>query len=135
MKFKSAWGAILGAIGFGSVSSEEEPPQVTEERLEQLNSSLEAANSTIAERDASIAQLQADLTQAKADNAEATATVATLTEERDNALAEVKRLGEQPGEGHTASKKETNSEGGTPDEQAQIIDNLPHNKAADEIIL
>jgi ClpP class serine protease len=106
MKFKSAWGAILTAISFGAVTSEDEAPLVTEERLEQLNSSLEAANCTIDERDAAIAQLQAELNTATEERDAATATVATLTEEQAALNTQIAELSKGPGDTHTETKKE-----------------------------
>lgn len=128
MKFKSTWNAILAATGFGSVTSEEEAPMVTEERLEQLNSSLEAANSKVTDLEGQIATLQGDLSTTKA-------TLATAEKDRDDFKAKAEKFGKQAGSAHTPPKKDA-AEGGntemTAEEEAQAaIDALPHNRALD----
>lgn len=133
MKFKSAWTAFKAVLGFENAASEDEMPLVTEERLEQLNSSLEAANGTIAERDASIAQLQAELTAITEERDAATATVATLTTERDALTTQVAELSKGPGDTHTASHKDKGEgdSGNTMTEEEAFM-SYDHNKKAME---
>ncbi|WP_057935850.1 S49 family peptidase [Algoriphagus resistens] len=128
MKFKSAWAAILGSIGFGAVASEEEAPMVTEERLEQLNASLTTANQSISDLKAEIAQLKSDLKTAQDAQAKAEG-------ERDDFQAKADKFGKQAGAAHTPPKKDKAEGGNTElsaDEQtAAEIAALPHNAALD----
>lgn len=126
MKFKHTMTAILAALGFASVASEEEAPLVSEERLEQLNSSLTAANSRVSDLEGQVSQLQTDLQNSKD-------ALVKAEQERDNFKAQAEKFGKQAGAAHTAPKKDK-PEGGaselTPEEQAQAaIDALPHNQA------
>ncbi len=128
MKFKSAFTAILAAIGFASVKSEEEAPLVTEERLEALNASLETANQTITARDEEIAQLKADL-KAKTD------ALTTAEAERDQYKADAEKYGKQAGATHVPPQKDKpeggNAELSEEDAIAAEIAALPHNRALD----
>lgn len=129
MKFKQAWAAILTAIGFGAVTSEEEAPVVTEERLEQLNGSLETANQSITDLKSQVTQLQGDLKSAKT-------ALATAEQDRDAFKEKAEKLGKQAGASH-AIPNPGNPEGGNEDtpksEQEQFV-GYAHNKQALEDI-
>lgn len=126
MKFKSTWAAILSAIGFSSVASEEEAPLVSEERLEQLNSSLETANSELTTLKGQVAQLQTDLQNSKD-------ALTKAEQERDDFKAKAEKFGRQAGAAHAvpnAGKAEGGNTEPTAEEAAQAaIDALPHNQA------
>lgn len=125
MKFKSTMLAILGAIGFANVASEEESPAVTEERLEAINASLNTAHSTISTHEATIAQLQNDLNTANA-------SLTTATTERDTFKALAEKHGKQAGAAHTPPKKEK-AEGGNEEQTATQEDEFKsyaHNQEA-----
>jgi ClpP class serine protease len=126
MKFQSSFKAILAALGFSAVASEEEAPLVTEERLEALNASLDSANQTIGSKEAEITQLKADLQAAK--DAQSTAET-----DRDAWKAKAEKFAKGPGASHfvlNQGKAEGGNEDLTAEQQAQaLIDALPHNKA------
>lgn len=128
MKFNISMKAILGAIGFGSVASEEEAPVVTEERLNALNASLETANGTIGTQEAKITKLEADLKTAKD-------SLVTAEADRDKYKADAEKYGKQAGAAHTPPKKEKaeggNDELSAEEQNAATIAALPHNAALD----
>lgn len=129
MKFKSAWASILAAIGFGSVTSEEESPLVTEERLEQLNGSLSAANQRISDFESQVTQLQGDLKTAND-------ALAAAERERDEWKAKAEKFGKQAGASHSIPN-EGKTEGGnseTPKTEEEQFMSYAHNqKALEEI--
>ena len=129
MKFKMSWAAILGAIGFGAVASEDEAPAVNEERLEQLNSSLAAANQSIADLKSQVTQLQGDLKTAKD-------SLAAAEKERDDFKAKAEKYGKQAGASH-ATPNPGKAEGGNEDapktEEEQFKSFAHNQKALDEI--
>ncbi len=128
MKFKSTLTAILAAIGFASVASEEESPLVTEERLVSLNASLETANSTISTHTAKISSLETDLANAKS-------ALATAETDRDKYKADADKYGKQAGTAHNNPIK-VKVEGGNQElsayeANAAEIAALPHNRVLD----
>jgi signal peptide peptidase SppA len=128
MKFNISMTAILSALGFGAVASEEEAPLVTQERLTALNAGLESANGKITAHEATITQLKADLKTAQD-------SLATAEADRDKYKADAEKYGKQAGAAHTPPKKDK-AEGGntepTAEEQAAAeIAALPHNAALD----
>lgn len=129
MKFKMSWAAILGAIGFGAVASEEEAPSVTDERLEQLNGSLTTANQSIADLKSQVTQLQGELKTAKD-------SLAAAEKERDDFKAKSEKYGKQAGAAH-AIPNEGKAEGGNedaPKSEEEQFKSFAHNqKALEEI--
>ena len=129
MKFNISMKAILAAIGFAAVASEEEAPMVTEERLTALNAGLETANGTIEKHEATITQLQADLQTANA-------SLTTAEADRDKYKADADKFGKQAGAAHTPPKKEK-AEGGneeTVKTDEEQFKSFAHNqKALEEI--
>jgi ClpP class serine protease len=128
MKFKMSWAAILGAIGFGAVASEEEAPAVTDERLEQLNGSLATANQSIADLKSQVTQLQGELKTAKD-------SLAAAEKERDDFKVKAEKYGKQAGAAH-ATPNPGKAEGGNQElseeqKAAATIAALPHNAALD----
>jgi ClpP class serine protease len=125
MKFKAVWASLLAAIGFASVTSEEEAPLVTEERLEQLNAALTAANENLTAEQKRANDLQLQLTAAQGQ-------VSALTSDRDAWKVKAETFGQRAGAptGNPPTGKESEGESGE-DPNASIIDNLPHNKAVD----
>lgn len=107
MKFKPSFKALLAALSFGAVASDEEAPLVTEERLEQLNASLDTANQSIVQKDQEITQLKASLKTAQ----EAQTTAET---DRDDWKAKAEKYGKQAGASH-AIPNEGKTEGGNQD--------------------
>jgi protease-4 len=128
MKFNISMKAILAALGFAAVASEEEAPLVTEERLTALNAGLETANGTIGKHEATITQLTADLKTAKD-------SLSTAEADRDKYKADAEKYGKQAGAAHTPPKKDK-PEGGNEELTAEEITAaeiaaLPHNAALD----
>lgn len=109
MRFKAALTAILTALGFANVSSEEETPMVTEERLEALNASLETANARIQELEGNVSTAIGDLTTARND-------LSAMTTERDEWKEKAEKYGKNAGANHNQPLKEKaeggNDEGG-----------------------
>jgi ClpP class serine protease len=129
MKFKSAWASILAVIGFGAVTSEDEAPVVTEERLEQLNGSLESANQRIEDLTSQVTKLQGDL---KSTND----ALATAEQERDAFKVKAEKLGKQAGASHhvpNEGKPEGGNDEAPKSEQEQFV-GYAHNKEALEDI-
>lgn len=124
MRFKAALTAILTALGFANVSSEEESPLVTEERLEALNLSLETANSRIQELEGNQTTSTGELTTARDE-------LSTMTTERDEWKEKAEKYGKQAGAGHSQPPKEKgeggNDEGGG---DAKEFLNYSHNVEA-----
>lgn len=129
MKFKSSFNAILLALGFASVASEEEAPLVTEERLEMLNASLTTANQNIDRQAGEITQLKADLATAK--NA-----ITTAETDRDEWKAKAEKFAKGPGASHFVPNP-GKAEGGnteTPKSEEEQFKSFAHNqKALEEI--
>lgn len=129
MKFKPSFKALLAALSFGAVASEEEAPLVTEERLEALNASLETANQAITDKDQEITQLKADLQAAQ----EAQSTAET---DRDDWKDKAEKFAKGPGASHFTPNK-GNAEGGNednPPSEDEAFKSYAHNqKALDEI--
>ena len=128
MKFKSVFTAILAAIGFASVKSEDEAPLVTEERLEALNAVLQSSNETIAGHEQRIVEHEATIAQLKTDLQAKTNALATAEADRD-------KFAKQAGAAHVPPHKDK-AEGGNaePTEEEAIaaeIAALPHNRALD----
>jgi protease-4 len=124
MKFKLGLTAILMALGFGAVASEEESPLVTEERLAALNASLETANQAAQTAQAEVARLQGELASAKASET-------SLTADRDAWKAKADAFAKGPGASHFVPNA-GNPEGGSTDpDQSAIIAGLAHNAALD----
>lgn len=105
MKFKSAWQATMSALGFANATSDDEAPAVTEERLEQLNSSLEAANSELADSKSANEKLQGELKEANSAKESAEKRVSTLEAENKDLQSKVEKFGSQPGATHEVPKK------------------------------
>lgn len=77
---------------------------------------------------------QAQVTTLTKERDDAQAQVTTLTKERDDAQAEVTRLGRQPGEKPTPKASGQKAEGDSGQKTPQqIMNELPHNKAADAL--
>lgn len=129
MKFKMSWAALLGAIGFSAVASEEETPAVTDERLEQLNGSLATANQSIADLKSQVTQLQGDLKTAKD-------AITAAEKDRDDWKAKAEKYGKQAGASH-AIPNEGKTEGGNqdaPKTSEEQFKSYAHNqKALEEI--
>lgn len=129
MKFKSAWASILGVLGFGAVASDEEAPVVTEERLEQLNSSLETANQSIADLKSQVTQLQGDLKSAKD-------SLAAAEKERDDFKAKAEKYGKQAGSAHAIpneGKAEVANDDAPKSDEEQFKSFAHNQKALEEI--
>lgn len=128
MKFKSSWKALLASISFGAVANDDEAPAVTDERLEQLNSSLETANQTISDLQSQVSQLQGDLQTAQTATTDA-------EQDRDNWKAKAEKLAKGPGAAHVvpnAGKPEGGNEELSEEEKAAAtIAALPHNAELD----
>lgn len=129
MKFKSVFTALLAAIGFASVKSEDEAPLVTEERLEALNAVLQSANETIAGHEQMIVEHEATIAQLKTD-------LKAEQDARAAAEADRDRYAKQAGSAHTPPHKDK-PEGGNaePSQEEAIaaeIAALPHNRALDD---
>ncbi|AWW32432.1 hypothetical protein DN752_21055 [Echinicola strongylocentroti] len=125
MKFKAALTSILAVLGFAKVTSEDEAPMVTEERLEQINAELAAKDKKVSEQDTEITQLKADLKTAKD-------SLATAESDRDKYKADADKFGKQAGASHANPKKEGAEGGNTEeDENSSAIAKLPHNAALD----
>jgi ClpP class serine protease len=124
MRFKAALTAILTALGFANVSSEEETPMVTEERLEALNQSLETANARIQELTGNVDTASSELTTVRND-------LATMTTERDEWKEKAEKYGKNPGASHNQPPKEKAEGGnGEGDGDAQEFLNYAHNVEA-----
>lgn len=129
MKFKSAWASILGVLGFAAVASDEEAPVVTEERLEQLNSSLETANQSIADLKSQVTQLQGDLKSAKD-------SLAAAEKERDDFKAKAEKYGKQAGAAHAIpneGKAEVANDEAPKSDEEQFKSFAHNQKALEEI--
>lgn len=129
MKFKSAWASILSVLGFGAVASDEEAPVVTEERLEQLNSSLETANQSIADLKSQVTQLQGDLKSAKD-------SLAAAEKERDDFKAKAEKYGKQAGAAHAIpneGKAEVANDDAPKSDEEQFKSFAHNQKALEEI--
>jgi ClpP class serine protease len=128
MKFKPSFKALLAALSFGAVASDEEAPLVTEERLEQLNASLDSANQLIAQKDQEITQLKTSLQTAQ--SAQTTAET-----DRDAWKAKAEKYAKGPGASHfvpnTGKAEGGNEELSEAEKAAAEIAALPHNAALD----
>lgn len=125
MKFSTKFKTVLAAIGFGSVTSEEEAPLVTEERLEQLDSSLATAHTTIEAHAATIKDLQSNLATAQE-------SLATTETARAEAQAKADKYAKQAGAEHTTPVK-GKPEGGNAEQattEEEVFAAYPHNKEA-----
>jgi protease-4 len=124
MKFKLGLTAILMALGFGAVASEEESPLVTEERLAALNASLEGANQAAQTAQSEVARLQGELATAKASET-------SLAADRDAWKTKAEAYAKSPGASHFVPNAGNPEGGSTEPDQSAIIAGLAHNAELD----
>lgn len=119
MKWKKGWSAALSFLGFGEQVAEADLPEITEAHIDTLNQGIVDAQ-------ADNARLQSELAQAQT-------ALASMTTERDSWKTKAEEYGAQPGATPSTPKSEQDVIESTPEQQVQqAIDNMPHNKKADE---
>lgn len=124
MRFKAALTAILTALGFAQVASDEESPLVTEERLEALNASLETVNNRVNELEGNVTSLTTERDTARQD-------LATMTTERDQWKEKAEKYGKNAGANHSQPpKKKAEGGNGEGDGEAKEFLAYAHNVEA-----
>lgn len=121
MKFKETLKAVGAVLGIVTVR------ELTEEDWNTVDQAL-------TERNAQIETLTANAATAATDIENLRAQVAALTTERDNLQATVAAYGNKPGATHTnPNKPEDVIESSAASDAQKLIDDLPHNRKADEM--
>lgn len=121
MKWKKSWAGALSFLGFGEQVAEADLPDITEAHIDTLNQGiLDAQAESKGLRD-QLAQAQADLQ--------------SITSDRDSWKTKAEAYGEQPGEKPSVVKAEKdNIEESAETEEMKAMNELPHNKRADELV-
>ena len=122
--FKSAWAAVLAFCGVEVASAEQ--TEITPDHIEKLNAGLLAKDEKIAELDGTITSLNSTV-------ADLNTQIASLTAKNTELQSTIDTYGSKPGAASTSPA--ATADVIDTDENQRAIDELPHNKAADEYII